>query len=153
MEYTPETLERAKRLFLHPLTTPNSTPPDRYRYSLRKRSSTTAVLTSWLDEDCTDDYDPKVERALLRQKRSSKRPKQRPSLIVTMQAGKDFLASLSIYQDDLPDASDTALDTTDHNHTIKPEEPKSQPCKACREAGAVCSMLENPGAFPYQDTA
>ncbi|PWY89424.1 hypothetical protein BO94DRAFT_623438 [Aspergillus sclerotioniger CBS 115572] len=131
---------------------PSSTPPDRRRYSLRKRPSTTAVLTSWLDEDCTDDYDPKIERALLRQKRSSKRPKQRPSLIVTMQADKEFLASLPIYQDDIdmPDASDTAPDTTDHKHSPKPEESKPQPCKPCQDAGAVCSLVENPDAFPCE---
>ncbi|RAK97253.1 putative C6 finger domain protein [Aspergillus ibericus CBS 121593] len=152
MEYTPQTLAQAKRLFLEPKSRTTSTPPDRRQYSFRKRSPTTAILTSWIDEDCTDDYDPKIERAQLRQKRLSKRPKTTPSLIVTVhmasEAGKAFLASLPIYQDDGPDAAEPP--TADNSHILEQDELQAQTCKACRDSGPACSLVQNPDAFPCE---
>ncbi|PWY71682.1 hypothetical protein BO70DRAFT_389544 [Aspergillus heteromorphus CBS 117.55] len=105
MAYTLSRLALAKRLFLKPKTptAPSSTP--QHQYSLRKRSAQ-PPLTSFLDEDDTDDYDPKVERALLRRKRICKPPKGSVSrsLIVKLQMAsedaKGFLASFPLSQDD-----------------------------------------------------
>ncbi|PYH87379.1 hypothetical protein BO71DRAFT_472809 [Aspergillus ellipticus CBS 707.79] len=114
MAYTIERLELAKKLFLK-RKSPITPEPTRRQYSLRKRSSAQSTLTSWLDEDGTDDYDPKVERAqLLKRKRASKSDNHSPkrkkpprSLIIKVhmesEAGRAYLASLPIYQDDQPD--------------------------------------------------
>ncbi|PYI08525.1 hypothetical protein BO78DRAFT_416696 [Aspergillus sclerotiicarbonarius CBS 121057] len=160
MDYTPQTLAQAKRLFLpNPkssttTTTTTNAPPHRHQYSLRKRSPTTTVLTSWLDEDRTDDYDPKIERAQLRQKRLAKKPKITPSLIVTVhmasQVGKEFLASLPIYQDDGPDTGGGHVEISD-TCILKSDEFKIRICKPCKELGsACCSLVQNPDAFPCE---
>ncbi|BCS08798.1 hypothetical protein ALUC_21168S [Aspergillus luchuensis] len=98
---------------------PTTTPPAR-EYSLRKRpppvTTPTTILTSWRDEDDStddDDYDPRIERAYLKRKKPVKRAKTSPSsengnlsLIVKIkinmesEAGKAFLDTLGMYQDD-----------------------------------------------------
>ncbi|GLB06822.1 hypothetical protein AtubIFM57258_002139 [Aspergillus tubingensis] len=124
-------LALAKRLFLKPrpkrrrtqqtTTTkkkPTATPPTR-EYSLRKRpppvTTPTTILTSWRDEDDStddDDYDPRIERAYLKRKKPAKRAKTENgnlSLIVKIkinmesEAGKAFLDTLGMYQDDNDD--------------------------------------------------
>ncbi|GLA91196.1 hypothetical protein AtubIFM61612_005528 [Aspergillus tubingensis] len=97
---------------------PTANPPTR-EFSLRKRPpptiTPTTILTSWRDEEDStddDDYDPRIERAYLKRKKPVKRAKtsssenENLSLIVKIkinmesEAGKAFLDTLGMYQDD-----------------------------------------------------
>ncbi|GLA60584.1 hypothetical protein AtubIFM55763_001567 [Aspergillus tubingensis] len=116
---------KSKRRRTHQTTTtkkkPTTTPPAR-EYSLRKRpppvTTPTTLLTSWRDEEDStddDDYDPRIERAYLKRKKPVKRAKTSSSengnlsLIVKIkinmesEAGKAFLNTLGMYQDDNDD--------------------------------------------------
>ncbi|PKY01732.1 hypothetical protein P168DRAFT_274348 [Aspergillus campestris IBT 28561] len=120
MAYTPERLSVARRLFQRheaPSTRKEDQFPFRKQYSFRERtlSSLKTHSSTWIDDDETDDYDPKQESASSRRKRPShssniapkKRAKIADTLIVAMSLGSDsgkgFLSSISDWGDDSTD--------------------------------------------------
>ncbi|PYH74724.1 putative C6 finger domain protein [Aspergillus vadensis CBS 113365] len=163
-------LALAKRLFLKPkskrrltqqtTTTkkkPTTTPPTR-EYSLRKRpppvTTPTTILTSWRDEDDStddDDYDPRIERAYLRRKKPAKRAKTENgnlSLIVKIkinmesEAGKAFLDTLGMYQDDDNDpiVDEKRTKIMGDEDIVEGMSIPSSACKPCIEKGRSCSI-------------
>lgn len=120
MAYTLERLSVARRLFQRH-TAPSFWKEDQFplrkKYSFRERtlSSLKTQSSTWIDDDETDDYDPKQESSSSRRKRPSqltstelkKRAKTADTLVVTMSlgsdSGKDLLSSLPDWGDDSTD--------------------------------------------------
>ncbi|GAT26654.1 hypothetical protein RIB2604_02103360 [Aspergillus luchuensis] len=141
---------------------PTTTPPAR-EYSLRKRpppvTTPTTILTSWRDEDDStddDDYDPRIERAYLKRKKPVKRAKTSPSsengnlsLIVKIkinmesEAGKAFLDTLGMYQDDDNDPliADEGPRVIGDGEVAGEMSFSSSACKPCIETGRPCSII------------
>ena len=130
MAYTFERLAKARRLFQRheaPSSWKEDQEPFRKKYSFRERtlSNLKTQSSTWIDDDETDDYDPKQETCFSRRKRPpqstsagpKKRAKTADTLIVTTSlssgSGEDFLSLHPDWGDDATDLREqpTEIDT------------------------------------------
>ncbi|KAF9884888.1 hypothetical protein FE257_000955 [Aspergillus nanangensis] len=185
MAYTVDRLNHAKRLFIQAKNQRYSA-TDNHKYTLRKRNarSVASFSSTWIDDDGDDTYHP-GGRNTRKKKRtrpddnssgiSPKRQKATQSLIVTMNvmsdAGKAYLSTLPIYQDEDPDTEDVQCklandllqmseeapampteyvqedQTSQKVLEIKKMDPKKG-CTTCWALGVDCLLAKDVFAYP-----